>query len=318
VAAVVLAGWFVASSATPAGAQLVCSLAAEAMLNACEFEIRDDRAVAEAKCLNLQGKERDVCVGEARLALEEGREECEEQFEAREDACELLGEGRYKPNFTAANFVDPRAIGRTVAANPYFPLLVGSEWVYRDDDETVTVMVTDKIKMIDGVLCRVVTDVVTVNGIPVEVTDDWFAQDKQGNVWYCGEVSQEFETFPGDVPMDPELVELEGSWKAGREGDLPGIIMMIAPRAGDVYREEVSLGNAEDMAEILSLAGSETAPAASCNGRCVVTRNFSPLEPGAEENKYYAPGVGLILEIHIDEDGGPGSRVELISFKPGS
>jgi hypothetical protein len=118
--------------------------------------------------------------------------------------------------------------------------------------------------------------------------------------------------------VEPELVELERSWKAGRDFDQPGIIMLGTPRVGMAYREEVSLGNAEDMAEVISVSGFESVPAASCGGRCVVTRNFTPLDPGAEENKYYAPDVGLILEVKIDEDEGPSSRVELVSFKRGS
>jgi hypothetical protein len=318
-ATIVLGGCLVFAPAPRAAAQRICTSTAEAAFNACGFEIRDDRWIAEGKCQNLANeKEREGCIGTARAEFEEGKEECEEQLEAREDACELLGERRYDPNFVPANFVDPAAIGRTVAPNPFFPLRVGTRWVYREGRETVTVTVTDKTKLIDGVNCRVVTDVVEVNGVPTEVTDDWFAQDVQGNVWYCGEVSREFETFSGDAPAEPELVELEGSWKAGRDFDQPGIIMLGAPSVGSVYREEVSLGNAEDMAEVISLSGSESVPAASCGGRCVVTRNFTPLEPGGEEEKYYAPDVGLILEVQIDEDEGATSRVELISFTRGS
>ena len=105
-----------------------------------------------------------------------------------------------------------------------------------------------------------------------------------------------------------QLVSLEGSWEAGVEGARPGIIMKAAPMVGDLYRQEFSLANAEDVAEVTSTTGTESVPAASCSGTCVVTRDFSPLEPDAEEQKFYAPGVGVILEI--EEDGG---RVELVS-----
>jgi hypothetical protein len=298
-----------------AGAQPFCTLTAEAALNACELEIRGDRWIAEGKCRNIADDDkRTSCIVEAHQAFEEGKEECEEQFEAREDLCELLGGGRYDPDFSPARFVDPRLIGRTVPPNPYFPLVRGNRWVYRDGDETVTVTVTEKVKVIEGVTCVVVTDVVMVGGVAVEVTDDWFAQDLAGNVFYCGEVSREFEAFAGDVPAEAELVALEGSWKAGRDFDQPGIIMLGSPKVGDVYREEMSLGNAEDAAEILSVSGTESVPAASCGGKCVVTRNFSPLSPDGEETKYYAPGVGLILETHTEE----GNRVELVEFSPGT
>ena len=110
------------------------------------------------------------------------------------------------------------------------------------------------------------------------------------------------------MPDDPELVEIEGSFKAGRDGDQPGILLPFSPQVGDAYRQEMSLGNAEDAAEVISITGSETAPAASCLNDCLVTRDFTPLDPEVEENKYYAPGVGLILET--DE----GDRTELVEF----
>jgi hypothetical protein len=112
----------------------------------------------------------------------QGKDECEEQLEAREEACDLLGEARYAPNLSPANFVDPAAIGRTVSPNPFFPLIVGNRWMHRDRNELVTVTVTNKTKLINGVNCRVVTDVVEVNGVATEATDDWFAQDVAGNV----------------------------------------------------------------------------------------------------------------------------------------
>ncbi len=90
---------------------------------------------------------------------------------------------------------------------------------------------------------------------------------------------------------------LEGSWKSGEDGAKPGIIMKASPEVGDVYRQEFFLGDAEDLAEVISLTGDEEAPAAACDGQCVVTRDFTPIEPGHEEHKHYAPGVGLILEV---------------------
>jgi hypothetical protein len=309
VVASAMSGVLIGSVSSSAG-QDVCSYTAESARNACEMEIRDDRFIAEGECRNIADEDAmEICIGEARAALTEGKDECEEQFEARLDLCDLLGERQYDPEFDPAHFVDPRGIGVTIPPNPYFPLVRGVRWVYRDEREVVTVTVTEKTKLIEGVTCVVVTDVVTVDGVPTEVTDDWFAQDRQGNVWYCGEVTGEFETFEGDSPREPELVAVEGSWKAGRDRDQPGIIMLGSPSVGAAYREEVSLGNAEDAAQVVSVTGNESAPAASCRGRCVVTRNFTPLSPDAEETKYYAPGVGLVLELH-DE----GRRVELVEF----
>jgi hypothetical protein len=131
-------------------------------------------------------------------------------------------------------------------------------------------------------------------------------QDLDGNVWYCGEIARNFESFPDDAPKEAELVDIDGSWKAGREGAKPGIIMPAAFQIGDVHREEVTLGEAENVAEV---AASEMVPAATCSGDCLVTRNFTPLQPGVEELKYYAPEVGLFLEVD-----GDGNRVELVEF----
>jgi hypothetical protein len=89
--------------------------------------------------------------------------------------------------------------------------------------------------------------------------------------------------------------------------------MKASPQVGDAYRQEFFLGDAEDLAEVVSVTGDEHAPAASCNGDCVVTREFTPIEPGHEANKHYAPGIGLILETLPD-----GGREELVKFIPGN
>jgi hypothetical protein len=93
---------------------------------------------------------------------------------------------------------------------------------------------------------------------------------------------------------------------------VPGIVMQAVPAIGAVYRQEFLLGDAEDMAEVTSVTGAETVPAASCAGDCLVTREFTPLEPEVAEAKFYAPGVGLILEVDLDM----GDRVELVEFIP--
>jgi len=116
--------------------------------------------------------------------------------------------------------------------------------------------------------------------------------------------------------MTPELVEIEGSFKAGRDRDKPGIIFLASPKPGDVYREEFSLGNAEDDTEVLSTDyafGRDTEldhfvpqqlAERFCAGDCVVTKNFSLLEPGVVSRKYYARGIGVFLEVEDVENGG--------------
>jgi len=287
-----------------------CSGTASYVRMACRHELKDDYRIAFATCINVTDPHaRWECWSDAKADKRVAREECQEQFEARLEVCDLIGEDRYDPDFDPANFVDPDAIGDTVAPNPYFPLVPNTEWVYEGGDETITVTVTEETKLIEGVTCRVVTDLVTEDGVAIEDTDDWYAQDLAGNVWYCGEIAENFESFEGDDPEVPELVDIEGSWKTGRDGAKPGILMLAAPQVGDVYRQEMLLGEAEDVAEVIDTAGTESVPAAACTDECVVTRDFSAIEPGINENKYYAPGVGLILEVDME-----GNRVELVEL----
>jgi hypothetical protein len=277
-----------------------CTKTSQAALKACQFEAKDDFWIEKGKCNNLSDTDaRQECEADASNAQKEALEECKDQKEARLEVCDLLGEDPYDPQINPVDFVDPSQIGNTVMPNQFFPITRGKSWTYTGNGETITVTVTDETKVILGVPCAVVRDVVREDGEVIEDTEDWFAQDISGNVWYFGEISQEFE--------DGELVSLEGSWKAGVDGAKPGIIMKATPQVGDVYRQEFLLGEAEDLAEILSLNGSATVPAASCNGNCLITKDFSPLEPDVEENKYYAPGTGLILEVNTET----GARVEL-------
>ncbi len=285
------------------GGSRTCTTTATTAYSACLFELMDDYLIGTAKCKNTADtSERDECLSDIRLVPREGREECLAQRGARFDLCAEVGEAPYDPPFLPSLFVNPADIGGSVAPNPYLPIVPGTTRIYAGGDETVTVTVTGDIKVISGVSCAVVRDVVEEGGNVVEDTIDWFAQDLLGNVWYCGEAVQDFE--------DGELVSLDGSFKAGVDGAKPGILMKAAPIIGDVYRQEFDLGNAEDAAEVLSLTGSATTPAINCAGTCLITRDFSPLEPDALEHKYYAPGVGMILEVKPET----GKRLELIEI----
>jgi hypothetical protein len=171
-------------------------------------------------------------------------------------------------------------------------------------------MVTDETKLIDGITCVVVVDTASEDDVVVEITRDWYAQDISGNVWYCGEISRNFEVFEGDDPETPELVDIDGSWKAGRDGAEPGILLPFAPQVGAVIRQEVAYGEAEDVIRVESLTATESSPVASCNGDCLMTTDFTPLEPDVEENKFYVRDVGLIVELEPED----GQRVELVEF----
>lgn len=281
-----------------------CTLTARAVYRACRLDAGNDYFIAVGNCENLSDQnERAKCKSEAKAALKEGAEECRAQLEARDDLCDAFGEAPYDPPIDPSMFVDPAQIGQSVTPNPYFPLVRGTTWIYKDKDETETVSVTGKTKVILGVTCAVIRDVVKEDGGVTENTVDWYAQDVQGNVWYFGESTQELE--------DGIIVTTAGSFIAGVDGAKPGLIMKAHPAIGDVYRQEFSLNNAEDAAKVLSLTGSTTVPAASCDHTCLVTKDFTPLEPGVFERKFYAPGVGSILEVNQKS----GKRLELVEFK---
>jgi hypothetical protein len=263
--------------------------------------------VARANSINLaDAGERARCLAEARDARAEAGEACREQLDWRRAACNVLGEGRYDPAFEPQHF--DSNFRQLSNPNPYFPLGIGYRWEYRGGGEFNVVEVTDETKLIEGVTCVVLRDLVYKEGRLVEATDDWFAAARDGSTWYCGEEVKDYESFAGDRPQRPELVSIDGSFKHGREGDKAGVIMPAHPRAGQAYLEEFSLGNAEDVSLVLSVNYAYGAhPGLDrgvprdlalrlCNRDCVVTKNYSLLEPGIFALKYYARGIGFFLE----------------------
>jgi hypothetical protein len=193
--------------------------------------------------------------------------------------------------------------------NPWLPLVPGSTWRYRvtaggEVEETVTVTVTDQVREVAGVTATVVRDVVTdADGEVVEDTRDWFAQDVEGNVWYLGEDTVSFED---GRPSS------EGSWEAGVDGAEAGLAMPAVPRVGDGYRQEWAAGEAEDQARVLALDASRATPYGGWDD-LLQTEDTTPLEPDVLEHKFYARGVGLVLE----ENPGDDEVVELVSFSAG-
>jgi len=197
------------------------------------------------------------------------------------------------PSFDKDNFHHSTKI-----TNKYMPLRPGTTYFYEGTKDGLPtsdkVMVTHQTKKIIGVITVVVRDqVFDENGKLVEDTRDWFAQDDAGNVWYFGEDTKELDPDTGKV------VSTEGSWQAGKRRAMPGIIMEAHPKVGDKYQQEFAAPVAEDMAQVLSLHASICVPFGCFRGNVLKTKEFTPLEPGVVDNKYYAPGVGNVKEITV-------------------
>ena len=180
--------------------------------------------------------------------------------------------------------------------NPWMPMRPGTQWRFlghtADGTEHTLVTVLQLTKVVDGVRTVVVHDVTRRgNGRLLEDTYDWFAQDRRGNVWYFGENTK---AYGGGT------VSRAGSWQAGRHGASAGIVMKAQPRVGDAYRQEYRKGVAEDQARVLSRAAAADVPYGSLRG-LLKTKDFTRLEPGADEVKYYARGVGVVLENALHE-----------------
>jgi len=190
--------------------------------------------------------------------------------------------------------------------NPWFPLRPGTTMVYRgekDGEPTRQVTrVTGRTKLIQGVRCVVVDDRVYVRGTLEERTNDWYAQDRQGTVWYFGEATAELDEH-GDV------VSTEGSWQAGRDGARAGIAMPAHPRVGQTFRQEYYPGHAEDVFRIVGMRATVRVPYVSST-HALQTREWTRLEPGVIDRKLYVRGLGTVKELTVK---GGDERVELVS-----
>ena len=206
--------------------------------------------------------------------------------------------------------IDPADFEDTnMAGNDFFPLTPGLTYVYEgENEEGVPVRIeeeyTDQTKIIIGVTCAVVEFREYEDGELIEETSDWYAQDKQGNVWYFGEDSKDIE--------NGQVVGTSGSWEAGVDGALPGIIMFAEPVEGLWYRQEYYEGEAEDVGQVLSLSGSVTVPYGTFTN-CLQTAEWTPLEPGIVEHKFYSSGVGLVRVVAVEGESGFENLVEILS-----
>jgi hypothetical protein len=297
---------------------MYCTASAIAVHKACQFEAFDDYFKSSTACINTpDDSERASCYADLKTARREFLQACNSKLAGRRSICATIGEQRFDPPFNEqvfeSNYRSPTSVNR------YFPLKVGYKWEFKGAGEVVRQEILDQTKLIDDVRCVVLRDIVTKTGGVAEATDDWYAQSRSGNTWYCGEEVKDYESFDGDQPKEPELVDISGSFKAGRNGDKPGIIFLGAPRVGVMYREEYSVANAEDLSQVLSIDYSygrnpsldrSVPPLLArllCANDCIVLKAINSNDPGVVAFKYYAPGIGNFLEVNA-----AGEAVQLV------
>jgi len=190
--------------------------------------------------------------------------------------------------------------------NPWFPLLPGTTFVYRGvkDGKTArdVVTVTHATRTIQGVRSTAVADRLYLAGRLEERTTDWYAQDRRGNVWYFGEATAELDRAG-------HVTSTEGSWLAGRNGAKAGIYMTARPTVGQSRLQEYYKGHAEDHFAVVSLRARVSVPYTTSN-RALLTKEWTPLEPGTLDHKYYVRGIGNVKEVTVK---GPLERSELVS-----
>ena len=177
--------------------------------------------------------------------------------------------------------------------NRFLPLTPGTTFYYKGESGGIPTrdvfFVTHQTKQILGVQCIEVHDQAYEKEVLAEDTSDWFAQDKRGNVWYFGEATRQLDEH-GNV------ISTEGSWLAGVDGALPGIVMLADPERGDRYRQENAPGVAEDMARVLSLHESASVPYGAFDN-LLLTEERTPLDRSSVERKFYAKDIGFLLGV---------------------
>jgi hypothetical protein len=218
-------------------------------------------------------------------------------------SCRLprFGPGRsYHPHIDPADF-SPRV------DNPWFPLTPGRTLVYtgtKDGRKALDLFVaTARTRVIDGVRTRVVEDRLYLDNVLEERTSDYYAQDRCGNVWYFGEDT-------ATLDRRGHVVDTEGTWHAGVDGARPGVFMQAHPQPGRRFRQEWYQGHAEDVFKVIDRSAKVTVPYGSFR-HALRTAEWTALEPGVLDNKYYVRGVGEVAEVSVK---GPREALRLVEI----
>ncbi len=198
------------------------------------------------------------------------------------------------PDINLAVFSDPTAI-----SNTYYGPSNDQTYVYQggemnmDPEEEIRIERLTQTRSVMGITAIIHQDLVWVDGVLIEDTDDWLAQDDEGNLWYLGEFVENYDD-------NGDFVDNDGSWEAGVANAQPGYWMPANPQAGDRYMQEFLPGEAEDYAEVEGFQSVTIGLGTYDN--CLVTRDVNPFEPDVYELKFYAPGIGMIKEEKYEQN----------------
>lgn len=260
---------------------------ANALRRASRSEAKSEYWLSVAKALNDDNCNLSTEIQIAQQARLDAIALASVQRSARLNLTSDLGTQNYDPIITPVDYSHS-------VNNVFYPIVPGRTLVYTSVSlagvEVIQRQMTNQIVVVNGVSCRVMRDIETLNGVLHEDTSDFFAQRCDGSVWYFGEVAQSFK--------DGFLDSLDGSWRAGVDDAKPGIAMPANPTVGDLFRQEYAPNGAEDIGEVISVGNTVVTPAGTFTG-CVEIEASSPMEPTERERKFFAPNVGLVKEINL-------------------
>ncbi|MDX6413558.1 MAG: hypothetical protein QOH23_968 [Gaiellaceae bacterium] len=206
-------------------------------------------------------------------------------------ATAVIAHGATSQRTTATPMPKPSQFSARVD-NPWFPLKPGTIYTYRGVKDGVpsrdVLTVTHHTRTIAGVPCVVIEDRLYLRGQLEERTTEWYSQDNKGNVWYLGEDTAELD-------KNGHVKNTDGTWRTGRNGAKAGIFMFAEPKVGASAQQEYYKGQAEDHFQVLRLHASVKVPYLS-SGQAMLTKEWTPLEPGTIDHKFYVRGVGNVLE----------------------
>lgn len=195
------------------------------------------------------------------------------------------------------------------STNPYYPLIVGSVVELAGEGEgdeagiqvTVTREVLEETRTILGVQTHILRHETRFDGVLHEIALNFYVEATDGTVCYFGE----------DVEFYDEMGEFEntdGTWKAGKDGALPGVIMPAMPKVGDAYYQEFAPGIALDMGRVNRDDLTTTIDGKEYETIQIMDTNPIDDEEACElEEKRYAYGVGEVKDTVL----------EVVKFKPG-